>query len=106
MIFILDPPSSDPEISAVPPNFKYEDGTLVNLTCHLYGGNPVANLLLECNTLRGTYAVNENSTAVSVLSVAVNKSFNNQNCSCLARHQLLDRSKSTQKRLVVFCKYS
>lgn len=96
------PPSSDPEISAVPPNFIYDDGTLVNLTCHLYGGNPVANLLLECNTLKGAYAVNENSTAVSVLSVAVNKSYNNQNCSCLASHQLFNRSRSTQKKLVVF----
>lgn len=96
------PPTSIPSISSIPPNFQFEDGLQAMLICKLPGGNPLASLVLECNNIQGTNANEMNSTAVSRLSVTVNKSFNNKLCTCTASHQLFEYPKSKQETLVVF----
>lgn len=103
--FFLDPPTSGPAILSNASNFEFDDGTLVTFICKLNGGNPLATLDFKCNKLIGTYANVGNKTATSVLSVEVNKSYNNKQCSCLAKHQLFNSSRSETKTLTVFCEY-
>lgn len=101
----LDPPTSFPMILANPANFEYDDGTRVNLTCELSGGNPLATLSFKCNEISGTQSNYRNETAISVLSVIVDKTYNNKQCSCLAMHRLFNISRPVTKTLNIFCKY-
>lgn len=99
----LDPPTSYPVISTNTSNFEFDDGARVTLICELNGGNPLATLVFECNKLIGTNANVGNKSAVSVLSAVVDKSYNNKECMCLAKHQLFNNSRSQTKTLTVFC---
>lgn len=101
----LDPPTSDLLILTNASNFEFDDGADVTLICKLNGGNPLATLEFKCNNLIGKDANVGNETAVSVLSVVVDKSYNNKQCSCLANHQLFNNSRSETKTLTVFCEY-
>lgn len=101
----LDPPNSDPVILTNTSNFEFDDGARVTLICELNGGNPLATLDFKCNDFIGKDVNDGNKKAVSVLSVVVDKSYNNKQCSCLANHQLFNSSRSETKTLTVFCKY-
>lgn len=102
---ILDPPTSYPLISTNASNFEFDAGAHVTIICEMNGGNPLATLVLMCNKLNGTDANVGNETAVSVLTVVVDKFYNNKQCSCLANHQLFHNSRTKTKTLTVFCEY-
>ncbi|XP_061168925.1 synaptogenesis protein syg-2-like [Saccostrea echinata] len=103
MLDIRYPPFTDPVITASPPGLQYNTGTRVTLTCHLSGGNPLATLLWRCkNTVMSGTNQSTFTTAVSVLSLVIDSSFNNQHCACTANHSLLTSPKSTSVSLTVF----
>ncbi|XP_062568573.1 synaptogenesis protein syg-2-like, partial [Saccostrea cucullata] len=102
---VFYPPSADPVITASPPGLQYNTGTRVTLNCQLPGGNPIATLSWRCKNTGVIGANQSNSTkAVSVLSLVMDSSYNNQQCSCTANHSLLASPKSTSVSLTVFCK--
>ncbi|XP_062592041.1 synaptogenesis protein syg-2-like isoform X5 [Saccostrea cucullata] len=97
------PPSTDPAITASPPGLQYNTGTTVTLTCQLSRGNPVATLSCRCKNIVITGTNQSNSTtAVSMLSLVMDSSYNNQQCTCTANHRLLTSPKSTSVSLTVF----
>lgn len=102
---ILDPPTSYPVISTNVSNFEFDDGAQVTIICELNGGNPLATLVLMCHNLNGADANVGNKTAVSVLSLVVDKYYNNKQCLCLAKHQLFNNSRSKTETITVFCEY-
>ncbi|XP_062605655.1 synaptogenesis protein syg-2-like [Saccostrea cucullata] len=100
---VFYPPSTDPVIKASPPGLQYNTGTAVNLTCQILGGNPVATLSWRCkNTVMTGTNQSNSTTAVSVLSLVMNKSYNNQQCTCIASHSFLTSPKSRSVPLTVF----
>ncbi|XP_062618358.1 synaptogenesis protein syg-2-like [Saccostrea cucullata] len=100
---VFYPPSTDPLITASPEGLQYNNGTRVTLTCQLPGGNPVATLSWRCkNTVMTGTNQSNSTTAVSVLSLVMDSSYNNQQCTCTATHSLLTSPKSTSVSLIVF----
>ncbi|XP_056009635.1 hemicentin-1-like isoform X2 [Ostrea edulis] len=97
------PPSFDPAISASPPGLQYDNGTHVSLTCELSGGNPVAMLSWRCKGVDMT-GTNQSSTttSISLLSLLMDSSYNNKQCTCTANHRLLTSTKSESVLLTVF----
>ncbi|XP_062572113.1 nephrin-like isoform X1 [Saccostrea cucullata] len=97
------PPSTDPVITASPPELQYSNGTRVTLTCQLPGGNPVATLSWRCKST-GVAGTNQSTStiSVSVLSLVMDSSYNNQQCTCTATHRLLTSPKSRSMSLNVF----
>lgn len=96
------PPTSYPVISTNVSNFEFDDGAQVTIICELNGGNPLATLVFTCNNLNGADANVGNKTAVSVLSLVVDKYYNNKQCLCLAKHQLFNNSRSKTETITVF----
>lgn len=88
-INVLYPPSGDPSISSSSQTFVYTSGESVNLTCTVFGGNPIANLSWECSyTDPKTETRSNSSFAASILFLNVDKEFNNKDCTCTASHPL------------------
>lgn len=91
-------------ISSTSHSFVYTTGDSVNLTCTVFGGNPIANLSWECSSKDPITETRSNSTlAASVLFLKVDKTFNNKDCTCTASHPLQNKTKTV--KLIVYCEY-
>ncbi|XP_062605887.1 nephrin-like [Saccostrea cucullata] len=103
ILHVRYPPSTAPDITASPSGLQYNTETTVNLTCQLSGGNPIATLSWICKKT-GITGINQSNstTAVAVLSLVMDSSYNNQLCTCTANHSLLTSPKSTSVSLTVF----
>lgn len=101
---VVDPPSGDPSISSSSQTFVYTSGESVNLTCTVFGGNPIANLSWECSyTDPKTETRSNSSFAASILFLNVDKEFNNKDCTCTASHPLQVKKETVM--LTVYCEY-
>lgn len=104
IISVVDPPSGDLSISSSSHSFVYTNGDSVNLTCTVFGGNPIANLSWECGSKDPTTVkISNSSLAASVLTLKVDKVFNNKDCTCTASHPLQNKNKTV--KLIVHCEY-
>lgn len=101
-IFVLDPPSENPSISSSSQSFVYTSGDIMNLTCIVRGGNPLANLSWNCISNDWEVERHSNYTQTALI-LKVDKRFNNKNCTCIATHPLKTKFKS--EKLTVYCKY-
>lgn len=104
IISVVDPPSGNLSISSSSHSFIYLTGDSVNLTCTVFGGNPIANLSWECSSKDPNTVTRSNSTlAALVLFLKVDKTFNNKDCTCRSSHPLQNKNKTVT--LIVQCEY-
>lgn len=95
VITVYYPPSGNLSISSSSHSFIYLTGDSVNLTCTVFGGNPIANLSWECSSKDPNTVTRSNSTlAALVLFLKVDKTFNNKDCTCRSSHPLQNKNKT------------
>lgn len=96
------PPTTAVYILANPSGLVYATGTNITLTCRQSDGNPVSMLSWNCNGLDMPGTNLSNSTeAVSELKLTVDKTFNKQDCNCIANHKLFLEPTTSKVHLTV-----
>lgn len=96
---VIYPPSENPSISSSSQSFVYTSGDIMNLTCIVHGGNPLANLSWNCISTDWEVERHSNYTQTALI-LKVDKRFNNKDCTCIATHPLKTKFKS--EKLTVY----
>ncbi|KAJ8321713.1 hypothetical protein KUTeg_000184 [Tegillarca granosa] len=96
VIKVESPPESDPVVTGYNGSVLY-NGNVVNLTCIVKGGTPLADISWDC---KGTSVTGTDkstaTTAVSELSLNVDRSFNGQICVCKSEHPLWTANRTVE----------
>lgn len=102
--FLVDPPTNEPQTN----NNGFltvEEGSNIEIRCHITGGNPISSLSWKCNEqfFNGTDTIN-GTTIQSQLSIPAKSSYNDKSCYCIVFHPLLEE-KQIETKLNIQCKY-
>lgn len=100
-VLVTDPPANRPIITQVKPG-PVDSGDTVYLHCSVYGGNPIAKIIWDC---QGKIKDQSSDTLSAViLELVVDRSYDDKICSCTATHRDPSYKHTIQHKLIVYCK--